>query len=215
MVVVSIPQRYARNSPKASWDNPRQFLFQFLIGTLETFNTENQKLRFFEFQFLIGTLETGVAVLCTMIPLGGFNSSQVRQKRHNCYLCDAGWDVSIPHRYARNEDGSDNALGEYVFQFLIGTLETRNWRKWDILHKQFQFLIGTLETQPVRKTVSAVRMGFNSSQVRQKLLKHYQGLQLHLCFNSSQVRQKRPAQGTRAVAETIVSIPHRYARNSK
>ncbi len=55
--------------------------------------------------------------------------------------------VSIPHRYARNQDeGCGEGEGVEVFQFLIGTLETPDPLVTVMTHEMFQFLIGTLET---------------------------------------------------------------------
>ena len=106
------------------------------------------------FQFLIGTLKTKNTP--------GFSSVPAR--------------VSIPHRYAKNDEENQAAAEAKVFQFLIGTLKTgrkqlqfflvimsvsiphryaRNSSKCSYVPffaRGFQFLIGTLETCPIRVT---------------------------------------------------------------
>ena len=67
------------------------------------------------------------------------------QRRHLCMAGTPG--VSIPHRYARNDiDIANITSGEIVFQFLIGTLETFLANTIGSFAGLFQFLIGTLET---------------------------------------------------------------------
>ena len=55
--------------------------------------------------------------------------------------------VSIPHRYARNLISAAFVTSFFFwFQFLIGTLETREDKGQLLGRRKFQFLIGTLET---------------------------------------------------------------------
>ena len=54
--------------------------------------------------------------------------------------------VSIPHRYAKNEGYTHIHSAEIGFQFLIGTLKTFSMKKHRFPDALFQFLIGTLKT---------------------------------------------------------------------
>ena len=77
------------------------------------------------FQFLIGTLKTEIA---------GYDLRE-------------NMDVSIPHRYAKNEEKTtEERPCNCGFQFLIGTLKTIGMNERGKEATGFQFLIGTLKT---------------------------------------------------------------------
>ena len=143
----------------------------------------------------------------------GFNSSQVVQKLVLVF----------------------GVLGGFsVFQFLIGSLETQQqFLSQQHAWSEFQFLIGSLET--LLGTIYRLQLiGFNSSQVVQKLCGirsnlHGVGkfqfligsLETTVClsvpvslpsFNSSQVVQKLEP-GRKGCKLRRVSIPHRQSRN--
>ena len=72
--------------------------------------------------------------------------------------------VSIPHRYARNVSEEQLHPEWEMFQFLIGTLETRDkGMDMSLMQLPFQFLIGTLETILRIGIYQNSGGGFNSS----------------------------------------------------
>ena len=56
--MVSIPYRHAKNNVEEKILLRILFVFQFLIGTLKTYNKFSNILNEIRFQFLIGTLKT-------------------------------------------------------------------------------------------------------------------------------------------------------------
>jgi len=70
--------------------------------------------------------------------------------------------VSIPHRYAENFPQLLSYFLQQVFQFLIGTLRTRNRALALYEETGFQFLIGTLRTIEAALGLT-ITEGFNSS----------------------------------------------------
>ena len=54
--------------------------------------------------------------------------------------------VSIPYRHAKNTQAIQRAEDLEQFQFLIGTLKTKNQSITRCRYQWFQFLIGTLKT---------------------------------------------------------------------
>ncbi len=101
--------------------------FQFLIGTLKTlFSFSGATAVDWEFQFLIGTLKTensreiNGSLTLVSIPYR-YSKNFLREPEVVEHAA-----VSIPYRYSKNPE-QNPALWEdlQLFQFLIGTLKTR------------------------------------------------------------------------------------------
>jgi len=61
--------------------------------------------------------------------------------------------VSIPHRYATDAITHGSASGRYMFQSLIGTLQTNERMVLFYKYIEFQSLIGTLQTGQNHKSL--------------------------------------------------------------
>ena len=103
-----------------------------------------------KFQFLIGTLETFQSLLAPFSPQ--LVSIPHRYARNHCLLNPlvSVFVVSIPHRYAENGFKLPKCRRRSLaFQFLIGTLKTALSIPVVVYCLLFQFLIGTLKTHAV------------------------------------------------------------------
>ena len=98
--------------------------------------------------------------------------------------------VSIPHRKARNQVKKRPQFIYFLFQFLIGRLETKGMVAVNDVCHMFQFLIGRLET-----------LGTGSQYLREG----------HVSIPHRKARN--PITRTLTSMKNAVSIPHRKARN--
>ena len=109
-----------------------------------------------------------------------------------CWIDDCR--VSIPHRYCKN-DSRKIFAHEYIdeFQFLIGTVKTIRIKYYNRSRYKFQFLIGTVKTllNCCKAFLSLSEFQFLIGTVKTMLENH---LAIH-CI--------------------LVSIPHRYCKNTK
>ncbi len=166
------------------------------------------------FQFLIGTLQTALA-LASLLPLGGFNSLQVRYKLNSLlvvfFFLDWSFNslqvrykpkseipslvvqrVSIPYRYATNYGLSKEPNIEEV---RFNSLQVRYKQATGLRNRgvktEFQFLIGTLQTWTRTESYEcnkAVSIPYRYATNTSN--NGYTG-ELELGFNSLQVRYKR------------------------
>ena len=122
---VSIPYRYATNYSFLWHRIGRREGFQFLIGTLQTFESIFYLLP------------------CMVVSIPYRYATNGEHERNLCCRC---W-VSIPYRYATNLTDNIFPNSCLVFQFLIGTLQTQRFNSYCGIFALFQFLIGTLQTR--------------------------------------------------------------------
>ena len=192
-----------------------------------------------------------------------FNSSQVGYKLSHELTREAlrSFSVSIPHRLATNNSsiarksplltGFNSSqvgyklwhphiwkwIAEYLFQFLIGWLQTLASAYLEMDSRILVSIPHRLATNKLRHLVQFhLLQSFNSSQVGYKLKRLYGLIEedeqfqfligwlqtefdlsyqifFSVCFNSSQVGYKLTRQSRRIRAGGEVSIPHRLATN--
>ena len=120
--------------------------------------------------------------------------------------------VSIPYRYATNHRKVILARRSEMFQFLIGTLQTRPGRYCRSFSDQFQFLIGTLQTllaHPKPASRNAVSIPYRYATNRWQIDDSGAIMRFQFLIGTLQT----PAGGDGGVLGVYVSIPYRYATN--
>ncbi len=168
------------------------FMFQFLIGRLQTLVRILDMVYHDMFQFLIGRLQT-------------------RQLRP---LASVLKRVSIPHRQATNESKFQVLLVSHAVSIPHRQATNGCWHGRECAGgNKFQFLIGRLQTNFISPPSIFHRSGFNSSQVGYKLDLSQNtrgGIQL---FQFLIGRLQTKGDPYRPPDHRDVSIPHRQATN--
>ena len=121
--------------------------------------------------------------------------------------------VSIPYRYATNGNPEVNPWKpETLFQFLIGTLQTKGVSHETTSCSWFQFLIGTLQTEDYEHRGGGF-MGFQfligTLQTSARLSMSYFTPVFQFLIGTLQTRKR---QHSDAISDAV-SIPYRYATN--
>ena len=159
------------------------------------------------FQFLIGNLQTRLAKVVEYTDKS-FNSLQVIYKRQNQRknLKKKPRFNSLQVIYKRTIL-FDEAWLDFLFQFLIGNLQTGEAGPEAVVPLKFQFLIGNLQTRLFTESTPGFAC-FNSLQVIYKPICQSYFQAIMKCFNSLQVIYKRgfvPMESSKF----NVSIPYR------
>ena len=121
---VSIPYRYATNNIKHLVCYFYSYLFQFLIGTLQTdywrTGTENRSKVSIPYRYATNGIAKRVGTRRWVVSIPYRYATNTR----HLWLVCRGSMVSIPYRYATNHGSVIDFVMQLLFQFLIGTLQT-------------------------------------------------------------------------------------------
>ena len=164
---VSIPYRQSSNFKCSNYSVISTWKFQFLIGSLVTKCFGNICSRILgvsiPYRQSSNCKQVFLVTHFCQVSIPYRQSSNLRRgllRRGRSY-------VSIPYRQSSNGDEIADAIQLGKFQFLIGSLVTRDQEVFLLLRSTwFQFLIGSLVTGSVARGHGPV-VGFNSLQVVQ------------------------------------------------
>ena len=121
--------------------------FQFLIGTVKTSSISKVVVNNSLFQFLIGTVKTGRQLHSYLPHFYVSIPHRYCKNQGTIKLQMQVLVVSIPHRYCKNYNSIHNTGNSIEqFQFLIGTVKTKDAYTSSFTTFAFQFLIGTVKT---------------------------------------------------------------------